>query len=149
MCDESPVLSISPEPAPQAGTRRGFFRAISGIVIALVSLPATWARAKKVGVSLSKINELQSVGGSKVVMIKDTKVLLIRDSDASIKALNPTCTHKKCEVKYKADGNNLYCKCHKSAFKLDGTVTAGPAPRPLQTYEASLHADQIVIALPD
>ena len=150
MCDEAQPQRVEAEPIRRpTHERRSVLRLLTGAVIALVTLPASWARAKKVGLSITKMAELQKVGGSRLLTVKDTKLLVIRDSDTTVKAINPMCTHKKCEVRYKADSNDLFCKCHKSAFKLDGTVVAGPAPKPLQTYEAALNGEQIVISLPD
>lgn len=149
MCDEAQPLRVEAEPVranPQE--RRSFLRLVTGAIIALVTLPASLARAKKVGLSISKIAELQKVGGSRILTVKETKLLVVRDSDSTVKALNPMCTHKSCEVQYRPSSNDLGCKCHKSAFKLDGSVMGGPAKKPLQTYEASLNGEQIVISLP-
>jgi nitrite reductase/ring-hydroxylating ferredoxin subunit len=52
--------------------------------------------------------------------------LIIRH-DGKIYASSSICTHKGCVVQKRAD--DLYCKCHRSAFNLDGSATAGPAQR--------------------
>lgn len=148
MCDDIRPESVDVTPLTP-GPRRGFLRLLAGAVLALITLPATLVRAKKVKVELTKLDKLKSVGGAMEVKIKGTDVLLVRDSETTVQAINPMCTHKKCKVRYKAESNDLFCKCHKSAFKLDGTVMAGPAPRPLMIYQATLQNDAIVITLPD
>jgi Rieske Fe-S protein len=155
MCDHEASLPIVTEPVTTAATtttnaaRRGFMRMLVGGTLALLTFPTRWSHAKKYGVKRATLKNLETVGGSAQVKIKDKDVLLIRDTANSIRAINPVCTHKKCMVRYQSATNDIGCKCHKSKFLLDGTVVSGPAPRPLTTYSASLSADQIVISLPD
>jgi cytochrome b6-f complex iron-sulfur subunit len=49
-----------------------------------------------------------------------------------IYALRSMCTHRACLVV--PDTSALRCPCHGSRFELDGTVTKGPATRPLPHY---------------
>lgn len=131
------------------GARRGFIKHVCLMVAAAITLPYRMAQAKKVGLKLSQVPMLGKVGGSALVTIKGRDLLLVRDSTDGVFAINPECTHKKCQVAYKAALRGLACKCHKSSFKLDGTVVSGPAPRPLQTFPAQLRGEQVVISLPD
>ena len=130
-------------------TRRHVLQALVFGFLALFLWPFKRAYAKKVGFLVTKVAELQQVGGAKLLTIKNRPILVIRDGENSVHALNPECTHKKCQVLYKKELNSLACKCHKSSFKLDGTVVSGPAPKPLTTYPAILDGEQIVITLPD
>lgn len=45
-------------------------------------------------------------------------------------ALSSICTHRGCKVRPQEDQSYL-CKCHKSAFDLEGRVVNPPAPRDL------------------
>ena len=130
-------------------TRRNFLRTLFVGVVAVILLPVKKARAKKVALAMASAEPLQKVGGSVLLKIKDQDVLFIRDSETTVRAINPMCTHKKCKVAWKPEAGNLQCKCHKSAFTLDGKVTGGPAPRPLQVFEAALSEDKIILTLPD
>jgi len=42
-----------------------------------------------------------------------------------------TCTHLGCTVRWDTPKRIFLCACHGGAFELDGTVKAGPPPRPL------------------
>jgi nitrite reductase/ring-hydroxylating ferredoxin subunit len=160
MCDKERPLNVVTEPVHEVqnvrantalaglGERRRFLRFLGLAVVGAITLPYRWAQAKKVGLKLAQVPLIGKVGGSTLVTIKGRDLLLIRDSDKGIFAINPECTHKKCQVAYKAAQRGLACKCHKSAFKLDGTVLSGPAPRPLETFPAELRGDQVVITLP-
>ncbi len=55
-------------------------------------------------------------------------VAIFRDADG-VHAVSTICTHLGCVVKPGPDG--FECPCHGSRFHADGTVTKGPAPRPL------------------
>ena len=46
-------------------------------------------------------------------------------------ALSAVCTHLGCLSVWKPDAGVIGCPCHGSAFKRDGSIIAGPAPRPL------------------
>ena len=130
-------------------SRRTFLQFISAAFFALFTFPATWARAKAVALGLDKAKGLEKVHGSATVKIKGHKILLVRDSEKSVRAINPQCTHKKCTVEYSGKTGHLHCPCHKSAYDLKGTVLDGPAPKPLQTYKSALRGEKILIKLPD
>jgi len=129
--------------------RRGFLRFLGTGTAALVFLKSTLARAKKLAFPLSKAPALSKVGGSVKLKIKGHPVIFVRDTETSVRAFDPTCTHKKCSVKFSSDTSNFHCKCHKSAYNLDGKVLGGPAPKPLKRFPSKLDGDRILLALPD
>lgn len=147
-----PVRDVQPSALADAmgvrAARRGFIKQLCAVAVAVATFPYRLAQAKKVGLKLSQVPMLAKVGGSALVTIKGQDLLLVRDSAQGLYAINPQCTHKKCQVAYKPALRGLACKCHKSAFKLDGTVISGPAPRALQTFPAELRGEQVVISLP-
>ena len=102
---------------------------------------------RKVAVPLTKLEMLQSVGGSVVLKVHDRLLLLVRDGNTTVRALNPVCTHRHCIVAYKRAEQRIECPCHGSQFKRDGQVLRGPAPRPLEVYPAELAGDQIIVTL--
>ncbi len=46
-------------------------------------------------------------------------------------ALSAVCTHLGCLSVWKPEAGVIACPCHGSAFQRDGSIIAGPAPRPL------------------
>jgi Rieske Fe-S protein len=146
MCDETVAPSVESEVFTP---RRTFLGLLGAGFVAVVAWPWRKAQAKKVAVGLGKLEALQKVGGSTTVKIKDKEVLLVRSSETAVCALNPQCTHKKCTVAFKQETGKIHCKCHKSAFALDGTVEGGPAPKPLQVYPAQLDGERIIIDFPE
>jgi len=46
-------------------------------------------------------------------------------------ALSAVCSHLGCLSVWKPESGTIACPCHGSIFGRDGSVTAGPAPKPL------------------
>jgi cytochrome b6-f complex iron-sulfur subunit len=56
-------------------------------------------------------------------------------------ALSAVCTHLGCLSVCKQDAGVIACPCHGSSFQRDGSVIAGPAPRPLPWLKMWLGED--------
>jgi cytochrome b6-f complex iron-sulfur subunit len=56
-------------------------------------------------------------------------------------ALSAVCTHLGCLSVWKQDAEVIACPCHGSTFQRDGSVIAGPAPRPLPWLKMWLDED--------
>lgn len=114
---------------------------------ALAAMMPEIASAKKLALGLDKAEKLKQVGGSAILKIKDREILFIRESEEVIRALDPTCTHKKCTVDYNSDQELIVCPCHGSTFDLEGKVLKGPAEKPLTMFEAKLSGDRIIFEM--
>ena len=77
-----------------------------------------------------------------VVVLAKQKVYVVRTKEGYI-ALSSTCTHLGCMTRHEEGG--FACPCHGSRFALDGTVTGGPAPRPLPLLELVIDRGQLVV----
>jgi cytochrome b6-f complex iron-sulfur subunit len=130
-------------------TRRAFLSILSLAAGALVTLPSLVARAKKLALPLTKVPALEKVDGAVTLNIKGRTVLFVRDGETSVRAIDPTCTHKQCTVVYQPAQKGFECPCHQSRFSADGKVLSGPAPAPLETFPAELDGDRILLTLPD
>ncbi len=63
------------------------------------------------------------------------RVCIVREGNR-LAAISTTCTHLGCIVSIADTG--FACPCHGSRYDQDGTVTGGPAPKPLPWYKVSL-----------
>ena len=72
--------------------------------------------------------------GTRIAM--DVRRVCIVREGARIAAISTTCTHLGCIVSVADTG--FACPCHGSRYDQDGTVTGGPAPRPLPWFKISL-----------
>jgi menaquinol-cytochrome c reductase iron-sulfur subunit len=57
-----------------------------------------------------------------------------RDSEQEFTAFTAYCTHVGCPVRWDEGAHLFLCPCHGGAFHANGTVAAGPPPRPLDRY---------------
>ena len=65
---------------------------------------------------------------------KEEKAYVI-GGQGGVYAMSAVCTHLGCITRHHADENAIACPCHGSRFDLEGNVTHGPAPRPLNWIE--------------
>ncbi|MGA5518303.1 Rieske (2Fe-2S) protein [Streptomyces pseudogriseolus] len=83
-------------------------------------------------------------GGGKV--FADQKVVVVQPSAGEFKAYSATCTHQGCAVKSVSDGL-INCPCHNSNFSVaDGSVSSGPATKPLPEVRITVDGDSITLA---
>ncbi|MBI9092099.1 MAG: Rieske (2Fe-2S) protein [Desulfobacterium sp.] len=128
---------------------RQFLKVAGMVAGVLFAWPIRWVKAKPLGLKLDKVEKLKNVGRWAILKIKIKKkpVLFIRTSEDTIRALDPTCPHKKCQVQYNEKINQIVCPCHKSRFNPDGKYLDGPAKKDLTAYKAYLRKNMIVIDL--
>lgn len=69
------------------------------------------------------------------IALESRRVCVVREGD-KMAAISTTCTHLGCIVGLADTG--FACPCHGSRFDQDGTVTGGPAPKPLPWFKLSL-----------
>jgi cytochrome b6-f complex iron-sulfur subunit len=73
------------------------------------------------------------------------RFLLVRQPTGFL-ALSQQCTHNSnCNVDFLPERQVIHCPCHGAEFSLTGAVLAGPAPRPLDRFAASVHNGQVVV----
>ncbi len=108
----------------------------------LSPLPAA-TEAKLVG----RVDEL-AVGGYKLFRYPtaDQPCILVRLSENEFAAYSQSCTHLMCPVNYRPEQRQFYCPCHEGYFSAeDGSVLAGPPPRPLPRYPVEIRHGEIWI----
>jgi cytochrome b6-f complex iron-sulfur subunit len=74
-------------------------------------------------------------------------LLVVRDpaDTAKLIAVNSTCTHKGCAVDWSSSSKEFACPCHGSKFKVDGSVTSGPADKPLAKFIVKTEGDSVLV----
>jgi Rieske Fe-S protein len=94
------------------------------------------------GTTLGKSSDIPVGGG---VIFADQKVVVTQPVAGTFKGFSSTCTHLGCQVNKVADGL-IQCPCHGSRYSVvDGSVKAGPAPKPLPAANISATGGSIVL----
>ncbi len=74
-----------------------------------------------------------------------TAAWLRRDDAAGFTAFAVNCTHLGCPVRWFENAELFLCPCHGGVFNRDGSVAAGPPPKPLTRYPVRVRAGQVEI----
>jgi menaquinol-cytochrome c reductase iron-sulfur subunit len=74
-----------------------------------------------------------------------TAAWLRRDESGQFVAFAVNCTHLGCPVRWLEQAELFMCPCHGGVYYKDGTVAAGPPPRPLTHYPVRVRDGQVEI----
>ena len=74
-----------------------------------------------------------------------TAAWLRREPNGEFVAFAVNCTHLGCPVRWIEAAQLFMCPCHGGVYNKDGTVAAGPPPRPLVRYGVRVHDGQVEI----
>jgi menaquinol-cytochrome c reductase iron-sulfur subunit len=152
---------------PTKMTRRSFYAAatnlLGGLIATAAAVPAAFYLLVKprkpagkdwievadlsrlqVGVPEEVVYNHERVDGWKKIDEK-TSTWLVRTGPDSVTAYTPGCTHLGCAYHWDSTMKQFECPCHGSSFSIDGKVTAGPAPRPLDQYATRIEDQKVLI----
>lgn len=68
-----------------------------------------------------------------------------RDAADRFSAFTSYCTHVGCAVRWEEGAQLFLCPCHGGAFHADGSVAAGPPPRPLDRLPVRIQDGRVEI----
>ncbi|CAL9317803.1 Rieske (2Fe-2S) protein [Streptomyces sp. SudanB182_2057] len=98
--------------------------------------------AAPAGAPLARTADIPEGGGK---VFEDRKIVVTQPEKGRFKAFSAVCTHQGCTVTQVTDGTIL-CPCHSSRFRItDGSVTAGPATRPLTEEQVMVHENSVYL----
>ncbi|MEO8596386.1 MAG: Rieske (2Fe-2S) protein [Candidatus Solibacter sp.] len=157
----------SPEAGAESTSRRNFFvvaiYGMMGAISAALGLPALVylllppkVQKRTEWVEAGDISHLapdtpaeisyhrNRVDGWKVISEKST-VWVVKSADNTVTAYGPQCTHLGCAYHWDDNRDQFLCPCHTSLFSIDGKVTGGPAPRPLDRYQTKVEGTVLLL----
>lgn len=91
---------------------------------------------------IGTLDELETEGSLTDNM---TGVIVLRNTDGDLIALDRTCPHQSCAVSLDDDGKQLICPCHDSQFTLEGELVEGPAQKGLTNYEVKTEDNEVLV----
>ena len=74
-----------------------------------------------------------------------TAAWLRRESQEEFTAFAINCSHLGCPVTWLPDASLFMCPCHGGVYNRDGSVAAGPPPRPLKQYPVRVRNGRVEI----
>ena len=75
----------------------------------------------------------------------ETPGWLRREAEQEFTVFSAYCTHVGCPVRWEPGADFFMCPCHGGVFHRDGTVAAGPPPRPLALYAVRVRGGQVEV----
>jgi menaquinol-cytochrome c reductase iron-sulfur subunit len=162
--DEEKLLPI---PLPFPLTRRRFLIALSfglgGLAATLVSAPIVGfiftpfiRKKEEVWRPVGAVDSF-GIGDTTLVSFINASPLpwagvtsrtgswLRRESSQEFTAFSLNCTHLGCPVRWLTGAELFMCPCHGGVYYRDGTVAAGPPPKPLPKYPVRVTNGQVEI----
>ena len=76
---------------------------------------------------------------------QEISVYILTSDGRNFEAMSNICTHLSCRVRWIEEKEQFFCPCHNAVFAKDGSVVAGPPPRPLDRFEVKVEEGQIYI----
>src|SRR5262249_12035714 len=163
--NDKEIETVEPKP-DQEFTRRTFYVSVIfglwGLITAALGVPALVyllfpprAKQQEEWVEIGDAGRLQPKvpvemtfrrsrkDGWKIVSEKTT-AWVVKLADDKIVAYGPQCTHLGCAYHWDDGKHEFVCPCHSSLFAVDGKVTAGPAPRPLDRYDVKIENGKLL-----
>ena len=151
--------------AAEVISRRRFFEklsiALAGFCAAVVGIPLVgfviaplFRKPPQKWVTLGKVNDFQ-IGKTVTVPVSDSSSLpwagitaknaiwLRRENATSFIAFSANCTHLGCPVRWMEGAELFMCPCHGGVYYSDGSVAAGPPPRPLFRYDVRVENGEV------
>ena len=153
---------------PEVTTRRSFYgvviNGLMGLITAAIALPAAAyllvkpnSNKKAQWIDAADLTQLQPNKPQEVTFHRKrvdawrttndkTTAWVVKKGDNSVVAFAPGCTHLACAYHWEDAKNEFVCPCHASTFSIDGKVTGGPAPRPLDRYATRVDGSKLLIS---
>jgi len=82
-----------------------------------------------------------------VIRTVRTSVYVVVLPNGKVKVLSNICTHANCAVRWEREKQAFFCPCHDGYFAIDGSVKAGPPPRPLQEFPHKVENNFLFVRL--
>jgi Rieske Fe-S protein len=131
-------------------SRRGFNK-----LLALGSLAAAAGAIEAASSGCSRTYPAIVIAHAGDIAVGDSKIfsyptdmnpcLLLRTAENTYVAYSRICTHTSCPVFYRPEQHRITCPCHGGVFSVaDGSVLAGPPPRPLPQIKLERRGDDLV-----
>jgi cytochrome b6-f complex iron-sulfur subunit len=98
-----------------------------------------------VEVSAGKVAEIPE-DGVRFVNLPEGPVML-ESAGTEVRAFSAICTHLGCIIQWQKDRKEFVCPCHGGRYDMDGKVTFGPPPRPLDPLAVQVRSGEVFVTM--
>jgi cytochrome b6-f complex iron-sulfur subunit len=106
---------------------------------------ASRAQNKATLVKIGSLSNLKAKGELAGKTAKGPVIVVSSGKTGAISAVNPTCTHEGCRVKWQKSQEKFICPCHGAQFSATGQKLKGPAGKNLPTYATQMEGDTVLV----
>lgn len=163
-------MSEEPSRDPEERASKGRRRFLAGLTIGVGVLASTVAAIPVIGILLSPLRRRRSpewvpvgsaagfeLGRTVKITFREPGSLpwagpasrsaawLRKEGEDRFVVLSAYCTHVGCPTRWAERASLFLCPCHGGAFFPDGSVAAGPPPRPLPLLPVRVERGQVEI----
>ena len=103
------------------------------------------AEAKGSLVKIGSLTDLKAKGELAGNTLKGPVIVVASGQGDKLSAVNPTCTHNGCQIKWQKGQQKFVCPCHGAQFSATGQKLKGPANRNLPIYEVQVQGDTVSV----
>jgi cytochrome b6-f complex iron-sulfur subunit len=118
--------------------------ALAGLGTSVTAVRFLWPEVLFEEETRFTVGRPEEIAQGTLLVLPEQKVFVVHDAEGFF-ALSATCTHLGCMTRYEKENQRIFCPCHGSQFAVDGTVTGGPAPRPLPRLDLVLEGGRLVV----
>ncbi len=119
-------------------------------------LSPAWSKSKTLVIAIANVNEIpvgeptlvtyeQRVREGWYISTLSKAAWVVTKNGKDFTVFDPHCTHLSCPYYWDKDKKVFLCPCHNGVFDIDGKVTGGPPPRPLDRLESSVDGGALVV----
>lgn len=76
---------------------------------------------------------------------EESKSIWVVKLGGEVVAYSTLCTHLACALVWRAEDKSFFCPCHSGSYDIEGNVTGGPPPRPLDRYETKVENGRLLV----
>ena len=104
------------------------------------SADAASAKGFKVVGTVAQLDKDGVLARERVAVVRDPR------NPKNLLAVNASCTHNGCTVKWQKNSKEYVCPCHDAKFAADGAVRQGPASTPLPRLAAKIDKGNVLVS---
>jgi Rieske Fe-S protein len=131
--------------------RREALGKITGVVLSVAGLGTVFTTVKYMQPNVLfepptrfGVGRPEQIPVGTIVVLPEQRLFVAHAAEGFF-AMSAVCTHLGCMTQYMPEQRAIFCPCHGSRFDRSGSVTGGPAPKPLDRFHLSITDGELIV----